>query len=467
MTPPVLAGFTYIRRLGSGGFADVLLYEQQWPRQRVAVKVVRPDIDLSAHDKDLFRSEADAMARLADHPYIVNVLNAGETTDGRLYLVMRYCPPPDLGARIRREPLAVPDALSTGVKLASAVETAHRWGILHRDIKPSNVLITTYGEPALTDFGIAARMQDLESDDSIRLSFPWAPPELIEGRSQGSVATDVYSLGATIWNLLVGHSPFIGADSDTTEQALVARILHEPPPPTGGDDVPADLELLLRRCLAKDPYERPGSALDLARGLQRIEDSLGLARTPVAVEDIRGYAAGDGARNPDATRVKPIGVVHGQAHTTTLDPGQPVEAADTIGGRSDRGQHQVWAWSLVGMAVAVALLVVLVMHGRGAGPSAPAAVPTSSSTPAPVAQSTLQKPEVTARRVGKQIRFDWTQPGGRTGDSWFWQSASDARRNGHTDRRSVALPGKGGQVCIIVSLVRDGDTSDPVKACAR
>ena len=124
--------------------------------------MVRPDIPLTEREKKLFASEADATARLADHPYIVSVMNAGTTDDGRPYLVMRYCPPPDLGVRVRGNPMPVAEAISTGIKLASAIETAHRSGILHRDIKPSNVLVTSYSEPALTDFGIAGRMHEVD-----------------------------------------------------------------------------------------------------------------------------------------------------------------------------------------------------------------------------------------------------------------------------------------------------------------
>ena len=161
MSAPVIPGFAFVEHLGSGGFADVFLYEQQWPRQRVAVKVVRPDVPLTDREKYLFTAEANAMARLADHPYIVSVITAGVTAEGgRPFLVMRYCPPPDLGVRVRANPMAPVDAVSTGIKLASAIETAHRSGILHRDIKPSNVLVTTYHEPALTDFGIAGHMAE-------------------------------------------------------------------------------------------------------------------------------------------------------------------------------------------------------------------------------------------------------------------------------------------------------------------
>ena len=309
--PPRIPGYTYIQHIGQGGFADVFLYEQEWPRQRVAVKVVRPGVPLTEREKAMFTTEANAMARLADHPYIVSVITAGTTSEedgSRPYLVMRYCPPPDLGQRVQVKPMSVSEAVATGIKLASAIETAHRSGILHRDIKPSNVLVTTYSEPALTDFGIAGRMHDTDADTDVRISYPWSPPELLDGRSNGSVASDVYSLGATIWNLLVGRSPFSIPSGDNSSRALTARILHSSPPRTQRPDVPPSLDLLLQQCLAKDPRHRPASALELARGLQRVEAQAGFPRTMIAVEsDLPAVqdVSGTPARTPPCSSRSP------------------------------------------------------------------------------------------------------------------------------------------------------------------
>jgi hypothetical protein len=446
VTYPQLPGFTFVQHLGTGGFADVLLYEQEWPRQRVAVKVVRADLVLSEREKELFRSEADAMARLADHPYIVSVLTAGQTEDGRPFLVMRYCPPPDLGARVRATPLGVAEALSTGVKLASAVETAHRSGIVHRDIKPSNVLVTTYSEPALTDFGIAGLVHEVDAESEVRMSYPWAPPELIEDRSHGSVSSDVYSLGATIWNLLVGRSPYAAPHGDNSDRALVARILHSPPPATQRPDVPPALERLLQQCLAKDPAHRPQSALEVARSLQRIEAALGYARTPVAVESTQSYDAQ--APSEDATRVKPVSVAAAQPAA-----GTPVAAPDPV---PTLGRRRGWLWSGAAVVIAAVILGALLIRGGGGdqghggvpttGPTTPGSAVTGSATTPPT-------PQVTGAVVGKQVRFRWTVPGGaQPGDSYVWRETSTGRQD-RTSAASLKLPHTGRR-CLQVTLLR-------------
>lgn len=282
MSAPEIAGFTHLAHLGSGGYSDVHLYQQHRPRRQVAIKVIRDTMDQRQLAR--FTAEADTMASLAEHPCIVPVLAADVTADGRPYLVMRYYPPPDLGARVKQQPLTVAEALRTGIQIASAVETAHRAGVLHRDIKPANILMTRYHTPALTDFGIAGTLQYVEHDDEVGVSIPWSPPEMLNGRSNGSVASDVYSLGATIWNLLTGRSPFRSDDAGANSSvALQARIHQLPPPPTGIPGVPAALDRLLQQCLAKNPEHRPQSALDLARSLAAIEQAERLSRTDIVV----------------------------------------------------------------------------------------------------------------------------------------------------------------------------------------
>jgi serine/threonine protein kinase len=380
--PPQIPGFTYVQQIGQGGFADVFLYEQEWPRQRVAIKVVRPDVPLTAREKAMFTTEADAMARLSDHPYIVSVVTAGTTSEqegSRPYLVMRYCPPPDLGQRVQVKAMSVSEAVATGIKLASAVETAHRVGILHRDIKPSNVLVTTYSEPALTDFGIAGHLHETDGETDVRISYPWSPPELLDGRSNGSVATDVYSLGATIWNLLVGRSPFSIPSGDNSARALTARILHSSPPRTQRPDVPPALDLLLQQCLAKDPHHRPRSALELARGLQRIEAQAGYPRTVIAVETDAPDVQDVSAHGEDATDLKPVSVVGGTGPRSAVETLPP----PTVTQPPPATPAQRWRalWLLSGTAVLLAIGLVLFVTAGDDGSTPPRPPPTASTPP--------------------------------------------------------------------------------------
>ncbi|GAA1926842.1 serine/threonine protein kinase [Nocardioides hwasunensis] len=466
MSAPQIPGFAFVEHLGSGGFADVFLYEQQWPRQRVAVKVVRPDVPLTDREKYLFTAEANSMARLADHPYIVSVITAGVTADGgRPFLVMRYCPPPDLGIRVRSNPMAPMDAVSTGIKLASAIETAHRSGILHRDIKPSNVLVTTYHEPALTDFGIAGHMAEVEGDNDVRISYPWSPPELLDGRSNGSVASDVYSLGATIWHLLVGRSPFSIPSGDNSTRALSARILHATPPATQRPDVPPALDRLLQQCLAKRPEHRPSSALELARALQRIESAAGWARTSVAVEgdrpDASVAATKVGEAPEDATAMKPVTVISasGPRRIAAQEP-VPESARDEDG---DKVSGLVWAG--VGAAALALLVGFLVFRGDGRDEDPGVGNPSVSQTPDDaVADVLTQAPLLSGSRTARGVLFEWTSPVEiEPGDSFTWRR-DDTEEAGTTTKRRLLLR-TSDPVCLSLQMTRGADVSPSANQC--
>ena len=195
-TPPTLSGFTTVRPLGTGGFADVFLYEQNMPRRTVAVKVLLADVV----DEDvvrMFNAEADTMARLSSHPSILTVYEAAISPDGRPYLVMEYCPR-SISPAYRSEVMPLADILDIGVRIGAALETAHRAGVLHRDIKPSNILYTSFGTPVLADFGIATSLSGRNGSETFAMSVPWSAPEVLTYKTKGTVATEVYSLGSTI-----------------------------------------------------------------------------------------------------------------------------------------------------------------------------------------------------------------------------------------------------------------------------
>ncbi|WP_221585039.1 serine/threonine-protein kinase [Microbacterium sp. G2-8] len=287
--PPEIPGFTYLELLGSGGFADVFLYEQKMPRRRVAIKVLLPDrISTSAAQ---FTAEANVMAMLSTHPAIAAVYQAGVADDGRPYLVMEYCPRPNLQVRYRRERFSVGEALHTGIPVAAAVETAHRANVLHRDIKPANILVTEYNRPALTDFGIASSSAD--PDESLGVSVPWSPPEAFAEPPRSDPRSDVYQLGATVYTLLAGRSPFEVAGESNTSTALIDRIETMPLPPLGRSDVPRSLVAVLEKAMAKDPDERFRTAAAFARALQKVQIERGDPVTQIDILD-DGYEHDEG-----------------------------------------------------------------------------------------------------------------------------------------------------------------------------
>jgi serine/threonine protein kinase len=281
--PPEVPGYRYVRRLDSGGFADVYVYRQLRPEREVAVKILK-DVDLSAQARQQFAGEASVMADLTGHENIVRVLLADELPDGRPYLVMEFYPNGDLRARLARGRLPVAEVLDIGVRIASAVATAHHENILHRDIKPSNILLDKRGRPALTDFGIAGTIAAGSSAPAEHLSLHWAPPEVVRGEPSTELS-DLYSLAATLWHLLAGHSPFEIPGGDNSDGAVMVRITSVATPATGRSDVPQRLERLLQRAMEKDALARPESAVEFARLLRLVQEEMGGEPTPLSIPD--------------------------------------------------------------------------------------------------------------------------------------------------------------------------------------
>jgi serine/threonine protein kinase len=279
--PPPIPGFTYISLLGSGGFSDVYLYEQDRPRRKVAVKVLLSDLKTEGARRR-FESEANLMAQLSSHPYIVTIFEAEVTEGGHSYLAMEYCSRPSLDVRYRRQRFSVDEVLAVGIQVASAVETAHRAGIAHRDIKPANILVTDYNRPALTDFGISGTLGS-DADEDAGMSIPWSPPEQFRDGPVDGVMVDVWALGATLYTLLAGRSPFVLPGADNSQRELISRITNSPVPRLGRADVPESLELALSAAMAKSAASRYSSAHAFALALQRIQAELNLSVTPFEV----------------------------------------------------------------------------------------------------------------------------------------------------------------------------------------
>ena len=150
-TPPRISGYDFIQPLGTGATASVYRYHQRVPSRDVAIKVSSATLDPRAAAR--FRNEANYMAELSAHPYILSIHDTGVTSTGLGYIVLEYAPGGSYKELIRKRPLTADQMLDLGIKLCSALFTAHCKGILHRDIKPANILITPQGLPVLADFG--------------------------------------------------------------------------------------------------------------------------------------------------------------------------------------------------------------------------------------------------------------------------------------------------------------------------
>ena len=356
-TPPVLSGFTFVRVLGSGGFADVFLYEQQLPRRNVAIKVLLPEV-VNPRVRDMFQSEAQLMSQLSTHPAILSVFEAGVSSDGRPYLVTEVCNS-GYGERFRAETLPVAEALRTGIKTAAALETAHRANVLHRDIKPGNILITAYGHPVLSDFGIASSVYQGDDTTAVGLSVPWSAPEVIRETTTGTTASEIWALGATVYSLLAGRSPFEVPGKDNSPGHLAGRILKSKPQPIGRDDVPPQLEALLLKALSKNPIDRQHSAVEFARELQQVETSMGLAQTPL---DVVGDEWGSNAiviNDNDRTMLAPLDAHASPSWRRAGYSGTPAQRDELALVASKRRRRLLW--SVLGSAAALIAVITTVV----------------------------------------------------------------------------------------------------------
>ncbi len=442
--PPNLPGFSYVRALGQGGFADVFLYEQNMPRRQVAVKVLLAEV-VTADVRAMFQAEANLMAQLSSHPAVLTVYQASVASDGRPYLVMELCSPV-LNQRYRTDPLGVPEALAIGITVAGAVETAHRAGVLHRDVKPSNILTTAYGHPVLSDFGIAATVGDIEPADAPGLSVPWSAPEVIADQTAGTVASEVWSLGATVYSLIAGRSPFEVPGADNSSARLIARIQQARPDPIGRPDVPARLDAVLRRAMSKRPQARQHSVLELIRDLQSVEAELGLSPTPADVATV-GWMAAAPVDEEDRTRVKGLAASAGERRGGDSSPsgGEPVSCAapGAAGGVSRRPARSV-AWlaaACVALAAAFAITLAIVLARTGG----PAEIPVVH--------------DVEGRVAGETVQFSWRDPGLASGDEYQVSVNGDVPSMQRGTTFTVGSPR--GRVCLTVSVNRSGRTGAP------
>lgn len=290
-----LRAYTEVAVIGRGGSATVYRARQPEFGRDVAVKVLAGPADPLVGDR--FHAECSALGALSGHPNIVAVYEAGSGPDGDLFVVMEHLPGGSLGDRVALGgPIGWQQAVSIGVELAGALESAHRAGVVHGDVTPGNVLFSRFGVPKLTDFGMAGGQDGGPSSGGLWGTPAHVSPERLAGRPAGPRA-DVYGLASTIHTLLTGAAPFV-RPTDAGLAPLVARTAEEPPPDLRSRGVPTDLCAVLERALAKDPDDRQSGAAQFGRQLQAVQAAAGLPITPMVLE-----------AEPDAAGTEPDGLV--------------------------------------------------------------------------------------------------------------------------------------------------------------
>ena len=218
IVPPDIQGVTDWEPLARGGFATVWRARQPSLNRPVAVKVDDRTLEQES-ERRRFLGEAGAAGNLSGHPSIVTVYDTGILANGRPYLVMKYCSGGSLTSWLKPDNRQSTERICfVGVRIAEALVVAHEQGMLHRDVKPANILIDSYGNPGLADFGLTA----LEPGSTIGLTVAYAPPEVILG-GQPSELGDVYQLAATLYALLSGNPPSNSSGGNMSLEDRVAR----------------------------------------------------------------------------------------------------------------------------------------------------------------------------------------------------------------------------------------------------
>jgi serine/threonine protein kinase len=267
------------RLLGAGGMGEVYAARDVELGRQVALKVAT---GVDAHAQTRLRREAQHASQL-NHPHICTIHEVG-AADGQSYIVMEYVDGERLSDIIPTTGLPVETVLRYGIQIADALAHAHRNGVTHRDLKSANIAVTSEGRAKVLDFGLARRHvpgieKSLTAEGSVAGTLAYMAPELLRGKD-ADACSDIWALGVVLHEMAAGSRPFGGGTG--FEQS--GAILHEPPAPLPGR-IPASLQQIIRRCLAKDPRERYHQANEIRSALETAQVGVGggepFSRPPV------------------------------------------------------------------------------------------------------------------------------------------------------------------------------------------
>jgi len=342
--------YRVIRKLGTGGMANVYLAEDQELGRRVAIKLLDERHAQDEQFVERFRREAESAAGLS-HPNVVSIYDRGEA-EGTYYIAMEYLEGKTLKELlVSRGPTPVRVAIDYTRQILSALEFAHRAGIVHRDIKPHNVVVAPDGRLKVTDFGIArSGSSQMTEAGSIIGTAQYLSPEQAQGRPVNP-SSDLYSVGIVLYEMLTGTVPFTG---ETALEIAMKHLNTVPAPPStkrppGIGEVPHELDLVVLRSLAKDPADRYQTAREMDADLARVAQGLPVAH--MTEEAATAVLAGIGLE--EGTRVIPrAGTARSGGTTAARVPPRHLRSWEFADGASPR--RPIWPWLLATLLLVAA-----------------------------------------------------------------------------------------------------------------